>query len=135
MATPMRRLANDSGLPNNLKSLSGTRGHQQLQAVVKRGRIGLSSETNGVKLLEVGAQDRAVHHAFTGAHPVVVALHGVDLTVVRDHSVGVRQRPLWEGVGRKPLVHQGQGGYASWIRQVLEVNAHQANGSRPAGPN
>jgi hypothetical protein len=32
-------------------------------------------------------------------------------------------------------VHQGQGGYASWIRQVLEVNAHQANGSRPAGPN
>ena len=41
-------------------------------------------------------------------HPVDVAAHGVDLAVVRDVAVGVRQLPGGEGVGAETLVHQAE---------------------------
>ena len=39
-------------------------------------------------------------------HPVDVAAHRVDLAVMRDHAVGMRERPGREGVGGEALVHQ-----------------------------
>ena len=75
-------------------------GHrQQLQAVVKRGGVGLVGKADRVKLLQVSAQHGRRHHAFTRFHPVVVALDGVDLAVVRDIAVRMGQWPLGEGVG------------------------------------
>ena len=43
-----------------------------------------------------------------GGHPVAVAAQGVDLAVVRDVPVRVRQRPRRERVGGEPGVHQRQ---------------------------
>ena len=75
-------------------------GHgQQLEAVVEGGGVGLVGKADRVKLLQVRAQHRRRHHAFTRFHPVVVALDGVDLAVVRHIAVRVGQRPLGEGVG------------------------------------
>ncbi len=42
----------------------------------------------------------------TCCHPVDVALHGVDLTIVGDHAERMRQIPSWECVGGKTLVYQ-----------------------------
>ena len=41
-------------------------------------------------------------------HPVDVAAHGVDLAVVRDVAVGVRQLPGGKRVGGEALVHQAE---------------------------
>ena len=41
-------------------------------------------------------------------HPIAVAAQRVDLAVVGDHPVGMRQRPGREGVGGEALVHQCQ---------------------------
>ena len=49
-----------------------------------------------------------MEQAFAGAHPVDVARQRVDLAVVRDDAVRVRQRPRREGVGAEALVHERQ---------------------------
>jgi len=95
--------------------------HQQLEAVVERGGVGLPGVDDRVQLLQVVAQHRRAHHAFTRAQPVVVALDGVDLAVVRDHPVRVRQRPLGEGVGGEALVHQGERRHEAGVLEVAVV--------------
>ena len=100
------------------------RHRQQFQRVVKSRGVALVFETDGVELLQVVAQHGRLHHAFAGAHPVEVALDGVDLAVVRHHAVRVRERPLRKGVGGKALVHQRQGGDRALVLQVQVVGAH-----------
>ena len=97
---------------------------QQLQAVVEGGRVGLTGKADGVELLQVIGQHGRGHHAFARHHPVVVAAHGVDFTVVRHVAVGVGQRPLGEGVGGETLVHQANGRDATLVGQILVVHAH-----------
>ena len=101
-----------------------TRHRQEFQAVVKSRGVGLTGEADGVELLQVSGQHRRRHHAFARLHPVVVALDGVDLAVVRHITVGMGQRPLGEGIGRKTLVHQAQRRYAALVQQVVEVGSH-----------
>ena len=67
--------------------------------------------------LETG-QVVAGGHRLAGAHPVLVPLHGVDLAVVGDVPVGVRQRPGREGVGREALVNQRQSRFEAFVKQV-----------------
>ncbi len=91
-------------------------GHgQQFQAVVEGGGIRLVGKADRVELLQISAQHRRGHHAFARLHPVVVALDGVDLTVMRHIAVGVGERPFGEGVGREALVHQAQGRDAALV--------------------
>ncbi len=97
---------------------------QQFERVVEGGGVALAFEADGVELLQVVAQHGALHDAFAGAHPVEVALDGVDLAVVRHHAVGVGQRPFREGVGAETLVHQRQRTDGARVGQVLEVHAH-----------
>ena len=99
------------------------RHRQQLERVVEGRGVRLALEADRIELLQVVAQHRRLHDAFAGAHPVEVALDGVDLAVVRDHPVRVGQRPLGEGVGREALVHQGQRRHAGRILQVEVVLA------------
>ena len=49
-----------------------------------------------------------VDHRLAGAHPVLVALHRVDLAVVGDVAVRVGQRPRRERVRREAGVHEQQ---------------------------
>ena len=103
----------------------GVAGHgQQLEAVVKGGGVGLIGKADGVELLQVSAQHGGGHHTLTRLHPVVVALDGVDLAVVRHIAVRVGQRPLGEGVGGEALMHQAQRRDAALVLQVFEIGAH-----------
>ena len=47
-------------------------------------------------------------HGLAGAHPVLIALDGVDLAVVGHVPVRVSERPRGERVGRESRVHQQQ---------------------------
>ena len=49
-----------------------------------------------------------MHRSLARRHPVDVAAQRVDFAVMRDHPVGMRQRPGREGVGREALMHQRQ---------------------------
>ena len=63
-------------------------------------------------LLQVRQQRRAEQRA-ARQRPVAVALHGVDLAVVREIAVRVREAPLRQRVGREALVehrHRGSPG-------------------------
>ena len=97
---------------------------QQFQAVIKGGGVGLPRERDRVELLQIGTQHRRGHHAFTRLHPVVVALDGIDLAVVRNITVRVRQRPLGEGVGRETLVHQAESRDATQVLQIAVVSTN-----------
>ena len=52
-------------------------------------------------------------------HPVDVAAHGVDLAVMGDEAVGMRQLPGREGVGGEALMHQRQRRCGQRIAQVV----------------
>ena len=98
---------------------------QQLQAFVEAGRVAdriiedrqqpLDAAARGVGAEHVGGQLR-----LPGAHPVPVAADGVDLAVVGDQPVRMRQRPGREGVGGEPRVHQRDGRPVPRIGQVRE---------------
>jgi hypothetical protein len=96
---------------------------QQLERVVERRGVALALERDRIELLQVGAEHGRLHHALARAHPVEVALDGVDLAVVGDHPVRVGERPLGEGVGREALVDEGQRRGEARIGQVLVVLA------------
>ena len=98
--------------------------HQQFQAVVETRGVRLAFENQRIQLLQVVAQHSAFHHAFTRTHPVEVAFHGVDFTVVGQHAVRVGQWPLGECVGGETLVNQCQGRHTTWVFQVKVVLAH-----------
>ena len=72
------------------------------------------------------------HRAPARVHPVDVAAHRVDLAVVGDEAVRVRQLPGREGVGREALVHQRQRRHGQRVAQVVVEAADLA--ARAAGP-
>ena len=80
--------------------------HQELERVVEAGGVGLALVGDRPQLVDVVAEQRRRHRRLPRRHPVDVAAQRVDLAVVRDHPVGMRQRPGREGVGREALVHQ-----------------------------
>ena len=59
-----------------------------------------------------------MHRGLARRHPVDVAAQCVDLAIMRDHPVGMRQRPGREGVGRKPLMHQRQRALEIGLAQI-----------------
>ena len=79
---------------------------QQLQGVIEAGRVRLSVRYQRPHLVEIGTQEVRLQRAAARVHPVDVTAHRIDLAVVSDEPVGVRQFPRREGVGRKALVHQ-----------------------------
>jgi hypothetical protein len=100
------------------------RHRQQLERVVEGGGVALVLEADRVQLLQVRTQNRRLHHALARAHPVEVALDGVDLAVVGDHAVRVCERPLGEGVGREALVHERHRAHHPLVGQILVVHAN-----------
>ena len=61
---------------------------------------------------------RRAEHRLAGAHPVLVALDGVDLAVVGDVAVRVGQRPRRERVGGEAAVHEQQGALEALVVEV-----------------
>src|SRR3970282_1180956 len=64
-------------------------------------------------LLEIVAEKVRPAERLPRVHPVDVAAQRVDLAVVGDVAVRMRQRPGWEGIGGEALVNEGERGLDS----------------------
>ena len=93
---------------------------QQFEHLVERHRIGGVGIADGEEPLQITGDEIAGQHCFPSAHPVPVALHRVDLSVVRDVAVRVRQRPRREGIGGKATVHDGNCTRTQRVTQLRE---------------
>ncbi len=96
---------------------------QEFERVVEAGGVGLAFVGDRPQLRDVGAEFRRRHRRLPRRHPVVVAAQRVDLAVMRDHAVGMRQRPGRERVGGEALMHQRQRALEIRIVQVGIIGA------------
>jgi hypothetical protein len=92
---------------------------QQLEDLVESSGVGRSRSADRERPLDT-RQGIGMQHRLAGAHPVLVALHRVDLPVVGDEPVRVGQRPRRERVRREPGMHQQQRGLDPRVEQVGE---------------
>ena len=97
--------------------------HQEFQRVVEAGGVGLALVGDRPQLADVVAVELGRHRGLARRHPVVVAAQRVDLAIVRDHPVRMRQRPGRERVGREPLVHQRERALEIRLMEVAVVGA------------
>jgi hypothetical protein len=110
---------------------------QQLDGLVERGGVAAPGRDDREQRRQV-AQLLALQLRLARAHPVAVALHGVDLAVVRDHAERLRQRPGRERVRRVPRVHERELRGEALVLQVgverleLEGRDHALVDERPA---
>jgi hypothetical protein len=83
---------------------------QELERVVEAGRVRLALVGDRPQLGDVVAEQLGIDGRLARRHPVDVAAQRVDLAVVGDHAVRMRELPRREGVGREALVDEDQGG-------------------------
>ena len=92
---------------------------QQLERVVDAGGVGLVRPDQRHHLGEIGAQQLRRHRLAARVHPVDVAANRVDLAVVAQEPVRMREPPGREGVGRKALMHERQRRDGQRVAQIL----------------
>ena len=100
--------------------------HQQFQTVVETGGVRLTIDDQWPQLFQVFTEHRRFHGLVTRSHPVDIALHSVDFTVVGNHAERMGQIPGRESVGGETLVHQRQRGDNARVFQILVVNPNFA---------
>jgi hypothetical protein len=103
---------------------------QQLEHLVERRGVATTGRADGERPIKAG-HEVAGQQALPRAHPVAVALHGVDLAVVCDVSVRVSQRPRREGVGAEAAVHQRQCRLDALVGQIGEELGQLRRGEHP----
>ena len=94
--------------------------HQEFEHVVEGRRIAAALADDRQDLVQIVAEQVRAQQSFARAHPVDVAAQRVDLPVVGDVAVGVRQRPRRERVGAEALVNQRQRRLDVGIEQIGE---------------
>ncbi|MGY4431098.1 hypothetical protein ACVWWO_003575 [Bradyrhizobium sp. F1.13.1] len=82
--------------------------HQEFERVVEAGGVRLAFVGDRPEPVDVHAVQLGAHRSLARRHPVDVAAQRVDLAVMRDHAVGMRQRPGRQGIGREALVNKRQ---------------------------
>ena len=97
--------------------------HQEFERVVEAGGVRLPFVGDRPQLLDVFSEQRRGYVGLPRRHPVDVAAQRVDLAVVRDVAVGMRQRPGREGVGGEALMHQRDRALEFRIVQVRIIRA------------
>ncbi len=80
--------------------------HQEFERVVETGGVGLALVGDRPQLVDVVTEPVGRHRGLARGHPVDVAAQRIDLAVVRDHPVGMRERPSRKRVGGEALVHE-----------------------------
>jgi hypothetical protein len=95
--------------------------HEQLHQAVEGGRVGDVVAQQPADLVDVVAEQGRGEGQLAGAMPVAVAAQGVDLAVVGEVAVGVRELPAREGVGREARVDQGEPRDQAPVLEVWEV--------------
>ncbi len=93
---------------------------QQLEHLVEGCGVAQVVGADREETREVTGDDVARELRLAGAHPVAVSLDRVDLAVVRDQPVRVRQRPARERVGGEPRVHEREGRLVALVGEVGE---------------
>ena len=122
----VHRLIAGPGLRNQHHHRMGERiaAHgEEFERIVEARGVGLALVGDRPQLGNVVAELRRRHRGLARRHPVVVAAQRIDLAVMRDHPVGMRQRPGRERVGREALVHQSERALEIRIVQVGIVGA------------
>ena len=94
------------------------RHHQQFQRVVKTGGVTGLRIADRSQFVDVVAVQRGTELRFPGMHPVDVAAQRVDLAIVRQIAIGVRQLPVPQRVRAEPGVHQRESRYHRFVVQV-----------------
>ena len=94
--------------------------HEELEHVVEGRRVAAALADDRQDLLQIAAEQIRLAHRLARVHPVDVAAQRVDLAVVRDVAVRMRERPRRERVGAEPLVHERQRRFHVRIRQIGE---------------
>ena len=102
---------------------------EQLQGVVEGRGVALAGHADGEEFGQVLAERVRRHHALAGGHGVDVAAQRVDLAVVADVPVGVRQRPGPHGVGAEARMHQREAADRARVEQV-GVEARELRGDQ-----
>ena len=105
--------------------------HQELERVVEAGGVGLALVRDRPQLGDVAAEQLRPHRGLPRRHPVDVAAQRVDLAVVGDHAVGVRELPRRERVGGEALVHERHRGSQPRVGDVLVVVPHLVGEEHP----
>ena len=94
-------------------------GHQQqFQRIVERRCIAGAGSHDGGDLAHLVAKQRRLELGLPGVHPVQVPPQGVDLPIVGQVPVRVRQFPVAQGVSAETGMHQGKCADQRFIRQV-----------------
>ena len=105
--------------------------HEQLEHVVERRRVGVAGHDDRHDLLQVQAEELRGQLRLARAHPVDVAHQRVDLAVVGDHAVRVRERPARERVRREARVHERHRARHLRVAEVREEAAHLVGDEHP----
>ncbi len=92
---------------------------KEFQRIVQHGGIGARLGDDREDLVDVLLHDRRGHGFLTGQHTVNVASNGIDLSVVRDHAIGMRAVPGGSGIGGEAGVHDGNGRLVIPILQIV----------------
>ncbi|CAB4787719.1 unannotated protein [freshwater metagenome] len=100
---------------------------QQLEHFIEARRVRSARGANREGALEA-RQHAAAEQRFACTHPVAVALHCVDLAVVSDVAIRMRQCPTWERVGTEAAVHQGQRTLDALVAEVGEEHRQLRRG-------
>ena len=103
---------------------------EQLEHLVEAGGVRRARSADRVRPIEVG-QQRAGQHRLARPHPVLVALHRVDLAVVGDVAVRVGERPRRERVGREAAVDEQQRALEALVGEVGEERRQLRRGQHP----
>ena len=101
---------------------------QQLEDLVEGGRVARPRGHDGEDPLDVALEAVARQERLPGAHPVPVALQGVDLAVMGDEAVRMGKRPRREGIGREPRVHERDPALCSLVGEIGEEPAQLLGG-------
>ena len=102
--------------------------HEQFERVVEAGGVASAGGDDWGELGDVVAKVRRGKHGFAGVHPVDVAPQGVDLTVVDDVAVGVRQFPFTQRVGAEAGMDHGECADDAFVVQIMEEIGHLVAG-------
>ena len=101
---------------------------EQFEHVVERPGIRPSRLDDREHLVEVVTEQLRGELRLAGAHPVDVAAHRVDLAVVGDHPVRVRELPARERVRRESRMDESEGTLGALVLQVRVVPAELRRG-------
>src|SRR5579883_2557523 len=97
--------------------------NQEFERIVETGGIRLALIGDRPELADVVAKKIGGDRSLPCRHPIEVAAQRVDLAVMRNITVWMRQRPGRKGVRRKALMHERKRRFEERIGEVFVIDA------------